>query len=96
MKVFCLVSVLVLAIGCQVDEKTIVGEHPQVSGWQDLFSVDLSNAENPGKVWTVTDGVLTADKDVVLWTTKTYDNFILNLKHHPMPIVAQSYMRVTR
>ncbi|MBI2424263.1 MAG: DUF1080 domain-containing protein [Candidatus Hydrogenedentes bacterium] len=51
-----------------------------VSGWEDLFTPDLSNANKPKKVWTVEDGVLTASEDQALWTKKDYNNFILDLE----------------
>ncbi len=54
--------------------------HPEVSGWDDLFAADLSNADKPDGVWTVSDGVLTASEDKAIWTRKDYDNFILDLE----------------
>jgi hypothetical protein len=48
--------------------------------WQPLFTKNLSNADFPRGVWSVTDdGVLTATEDQCLWTKKDYDNFILDL-----------------
>jgi hypothetical protein len=55
-------------------------EHPDSSGWKDLFKDDLSDAIRPGGVWSFEDGVLTATEDKNLWTTKEYDNFILDLE----------------
>jgi hypothetical protein len=56
--------------------------HPDTKGtdWKDLFAADLSDAEFPEGVWSVTDGVFTATKDESIWTTKTYKNFILDLE----------------
>jgi hypothetical protein len=54
--------------------------HPDVSGFTDLFAPDLSNADTKKDVWTVEDGVLTASKDIAIWTQKDYDNFILDLE----------------
>lgn len=56
--------------------------HPDTSGpgWVDLFEPDLSNAINTGGVWSVTDGVFTATKDLPLWSAKTYDNYVLDLE----------------
>ncbi len=48
--------------------------------WQPLFSDDLSNAVFPDGVWTVTDGVLTASEDQMIWTTQQYENFIIDLE----------------
>ncbi len=54
--------------------------HPDVSQWQDLFAVDLSNAAFPKGVWTFENGVLTASEDQVIWSKKDYDNFIIDLE----------------
>ncbi|MCP4191616.1 MAG: DUF1080 domain-containing protein [Planctomycetaceae bacterium] len=54
--------------------------HPDVSGWADLFAADLSNGIDAKKVWTVQEGVLTANADYCLFTDKDYDNFILDLE----------------
>lgn len=54
--------------------------HPDVSGWPDLLSPDLSDADFPPGVWSFKDGVLTATEDVNLWTKKSYENFILDLE----------------
>ena len=48
--------------------------------WLSLFKADLSDADKPKGVWTVSDGVLTASKDQAIWTTRDYDNFILDLE----------------
>jgi len=54
--------------------------HPDSSGWQGLFTVDLSDADCPPDVWSVTDGVLTATQDKNIFTTKQYEDFILDLE----------------
>ena len=54
--------------------------HPDSSKWEELLKPDLSNAEYPAGVWSVTDGVLTATKDQNLWTKKDYENFTLDLE----------------
>ena len=54
--------------------------HPDTSGWPSLFDADLSNAEKPKGVWTVSDGVLTASEDQAIWTTDDYENFVLDLE----------------
>ena len=56
------------------------GPHPDSSSWADLFAGDLSNADFPEGIWTVTDGVLTASEDQAIWTQKDYDNFTLDLE----------------
>ncbi len=54
--------------------------HPDTTEWKSLFAADLSNAAKPEGVWTITKGVLTASEDKAIWTTKDYDNFILDLE----------------
>jgi len=45
-----------------------------------LFALDLSNTVFPEGVWTFENGVLTAGEDQAIWTTRDYDNFILDLE----------------
>jgi hypothetical protein len=54
--------------------------NPDTSGWENLFAEDLSNAVKPDRVWTVDAGVLTASEDRAIWTSKDYENFILDLE----------------
>jgi hypothetical protein len=54
--------------------------HPDSSSWQNLFAPDLSDAIRPEGVWSVTDGVLTATEDKCLWTSKEYENFVVDLE----------------
>jgi hypothetical protein len=54
--------------------------HPNVSNWENLFAADLSTAMFTEGVWTVDDGILTASEDQAIWTTRDYDNFILDLE----------------
>ncbi|MBN2270182.1 MAG: DUF1080 domain-containing protein [Sedimentisphaerales bacterium] len=54
--------------------------HPDTSGWPSLFKQDLSDADKPQGVWTVEDGVLTASEDQAIWTTRDYENFVLDLE----------------
>lgn len=54
--------------------------HPDSSNWNDLFKQDLSNAIYPDNIWTFEDGILTANKDRMIWTKRDYDNFILDLE----------------
>ena len=55
-------------------------EHPNSEDWTSLFNADLSNADFPKGIWTVTDGVFTASEDQALWTEEEYENFILDLE----------------
>ena len=54
--------------------------HPDSSSWAPLFAPDLSDAQYNKGVWTVSDGVLTASKDQVIWTKKSYKNYIIDLE----------------
>ncbi len=51
------------------------------TGFNPLFSPDLSNASFPKGVWSInTNGELTATKDECIFTQKTYKNFVLDLE----------------
>lgn len=85
MKRTCFTAVPVLAIallaGCATAPMP-PRAHPDVTGpqWQRLFAEDLSNAVDEAGVWSYQDGLLTAEEDVVLWTDRQYDDFILDLE----------------
>jgi hypothetical protein len=55
-------------------------KHPDVSAWGTLFESDLSDGEAPEGVWTVEDGVMTASEDQAIWTTRDYEDFVLDLE----------------
>lgn len=60
---------------------TTIKAQKATEGWQPLFAKDLSNADFPKGVWSITeDGVLTATEDQCIWTKKEYTNFILDLE----------------
>lgn len=48
--------------------------------WKPLFSTDLSNAVCDKNVWKYTSGVLSATEDQAIWSTKEYENFVLELE----------------
>ena len=54
-------------------------DHPDTTGWKDLFATDLSNTVAPGK-WVIQDGVLVAKDHDTLWTKDSYGDFILDLE----------------
>lgn len=54
-------------------------DHPDTTGWKDLFEKDLSNTIAPGQ-WSITDGILVAKDHETLWTKDSYGNFILDLE----------------
>jgi len=56
------------------------GCHPDSSDWKPLFGEDLASADYNKSVWTVSNCVLTASKDKLIWTEDAYDDFILDLQ----------------
>jgi hypothetical protein len=74
-----------LAASAPSMEPAAAVKHPDVSGWPNLFAADLSNAQFPAGVWTVTDGVLTASEDQAIWTVRDYENFIVDLEFRTAP-----------
>ena len=53
--------------------------HPDTTGWKDLFAADLSDAIAPGQ-WGFDKGELVAKDHETLWTKQSYGNFILDLE----------------
>ncbi|OHB67393.1 MAG: glycosyl hydrolase [Planctomycetes bacterium RBG_13_63_9] len=76
---WCLVAGYVAAADRKTDQVRPM-THPDTTAWKGLFAADLSDATKPEGVWTVSDGVLTASKDEAIWTTKDYDDFVLDLE----------------
>jgi hypothetical protein len=56
------------------------GAAKEKGGWKPLFGTDFSEALYDKDAWTVADGVLTASRDQCIWSTKEYENFILELE----------------
>ncbi len=86
--VVALLSVLAVQNPCGAaakESKSGAFTHPDTSGWKSLFAPDLSNAAKPEGVWTVEKGVLTASEDQAIWTTRDYDNFIIDLEFKTAP-----------
>ena len=54
-------------------------DHPDTSGWKDLFAADLSNAVVPGG-WGFDKGELVAKDHDTLWTKESYGDFILDME----------------
>lgn len=81
----CLLLIFACALtGCATQEHCVT-KHPDSSKWAPLFAADLSDADFPKGVWTIDDGVITASKDQAIWTTRDYDNFILDLEFKTGP-----------
>jgi hypothetical protein len=55
------------------------------AGWEPLFTPDLSNAQFPAGVWTVSNGELTASEDRLIITKEEYENFVLDLEFKTGP-----------
>jgi hypothetical protein len=58
----------------------LITAHPDSAAWPPLLSDDLANAEFPAGVWSMRDGILTATKDINLWTRRDYADCILDLE----------------
>lgn len=54
-------------------------DHPDTTGWKDLFATDLSNAVDAHK-WAFANGELVAGDHETLWTKESYGDFILDLE----------------
>ncbi|MDP1587314.1 MAG: DUF1080 domain-containing protein [Prosthecobacter sp.] len=65
---------------------SFAAEHPDTTGWKDLFATDLSNTVAPGG-WAFTEGVLVAKDHDTLWTKDSYGDFILDLE---FKVIAES------
>ena len=82
-KKVCLIaifSIFFFQLSCSQEMQIPPETHPDVQNWDDLFASDLSNATFPEGVWTNEDGILTASEDQVIWSQRTYDNFVLDLE----------------
>ena len=58
---------------------SVAADHPDTTGWKDLFASDLSNTVAPGG-WAFTEGVLVAKDHDTLWPKDSYGDFILDLE----------------
>jgi len=54
-------------------------DHPDTTGWKELFATDLSNAVEAYK-WAFANGELVAGDHETLWTKESYGDFILDLE----------------
>lgn len=81
MKFKLLMCALMLAAisGCSQIKLPLV-DHPNTKGWDQLFNDDLSNAEFTPNVWTTDKGVISADKDQMIFSKVEYENFVLDLE----------------
>jgi hypothetical protein len=58
---------------------TFATDHPDTTGWKELFTADLSNTVAPGG-WAFTNGELVAKDHETLWTKDSYGEFVLDLE----------------
>jgi hypothetical protein len=72
-------SALICAFHLAVLPLSFAADHPDTTGWKDLFAPDLSNTVAPGG-WGFEDGVLVAKDHDTLWTKDAYGDFILDLE----------------
>ncbi|MBT3278571.1 MAG: DUF1080 domain-containing protein [Phycisphaerales bacterium] len=54
--------------------------HPDATNWEPLFGEELKGAKFPTGIWSMTEGVLSANQDQVIWTKQSYDNYVLDLE----------------
>jgi hypothetical protein len=79
---------MMMAVACTAgfgQVKLPLSGHPDTTGWHGLFRDDLSNAEYTPGVWTNDRGVITADKDEMIFSTVQYKNFVLDLEFNMEP-----------
>jgi hypothetical protein len=76
---FVSVTLLVLS-GCAREAAIPPAVHPDSRDWPDLFASDLGNTIGADSVWTITEGILTASEDQVLWSRRVYNDYILDLE----------------
>ena len=78
---FALKPLLLLAFACLACLPTNAANgHPDSSGWDNLFTANLSNAELTEDGWSQKKGVLVARDHFTIWTKKSYTNFVLDLE----------------
>jgi hypothetical protein len=70
---------LLTAILALASSVTFAADHPDTSGWKDLFAADLSNAVNAAG-WQFDGKELVAKNHDTLWTKDSYGDFILDLE----------------
>ncbi len=71
---------LLFIIACTGRMEIPPQSHPQSESWSDLFYEDLSNALYQKEGWSFVNGILIPSEDTEIWTTISYDNFILDLE----------------
>ena len=74
--------VFLIVFGCTAvwAQQPATNAHPDVEEWRDLFEPDLSNAVLSPGGWVMENGVLSAKGHGMIWTRKSYANFVLDLE----------------
>ena len=70
---------LLTAILALASSVTFAADHPDTSGWKDLFAADLSNVVDAAG-WQFDGKELVAKNHDTLWTKDSYGDFILDLE----------------
>jgi hypothetical protein len=78
-RLFLMMMVLVGTTGFAQVKLPLTG-HPNTKHWPGLFKDDLSDAEYTPGVWTNDKGVITADKDEMIFGKVEYADFVLDLE----------------
>ncbi len=72
---------LVVALGGPALGQALpTNSHPDTSGWELLFSSDLSNATLEPGSWVMEDSILHAVGHGTIWTKASYGDFILDME----------------
>ena len=80
-----LAACLFCTVRAGAQEAPVSTVHPDSSGWENLFSQDLSDAICPKGVWSFEDGVLTATEDKSIYSKKQYKDCIVDLEFKTAP-----------
>ncbi len=80
-KNFVLISAFLLFItACSGRIEIPLQRHPDSETWGGLFDEDLTNALYQKEGWSFKNGILMPSEDTEIWTTVSYNNFILDLE----------------
>jgi len=80
---FLVLTLIINGCGDKHESRQLTEKEKAVYG--NVFRPDLSNTYHIKGVWNFNDGILSAEKDQVIWTKKKYENFILDLDFKNAP-----------
>jgi len=75
-----IVCLVVILGGRPFVQKKTTNSHPDTSGWEPLFSGDLSNAILEPGSWVMEDDILHAIGHDTIWTKASYGDFVLDME----------------